>query len=420
MPRRPRRAGSRRGPAARPSPRRPAPRDRSGGRAPDPAVRAASPPRGACGARRRSAASSEASWARSRPARARCRSSRGVASATASSDSAASADPACCLVCAAARARRPRCAASRVSRADSSRNAAAAARPPRVCARSAERSSSSATASSGSAVACARCQARRSGSTAWIGRLGQRAVGVASLRRRGRSVDRGPHQRMVEPHPAGEIHESGLDRGPRRIDVHAEPGGRPPHEHRITDRLGRRHQQQPPGRGRKRLQTAEEAVLDPPVRPGAWGRANPPASSSGVRHRGSSSSASGFPWVSATMRSRTRSSIGPVTADCSRARASSSSSPWIASSGRPASGWSPPGSRTAKTSATDSATRRRATKASACREASSSHCASSTTHTQRLRLGGVGEQASTRPGRRGTGPGHRPRPRPNAVPSASR
>ena len=44
-------------------------------------------------------------------------------------------------------------------------NHAAAARPPRASARSAERSSSSATSSSGPSAACARCHARRSGST---------------------------------------------------------------------------------------------------------------------------------------------------------------------------------------------------------------------------------------------------------------
>ena len=51
------------------------------------------------------------------------------------------------------------------ARSRARRKAAAAARPPRACARSAERSSSCATSSSGPGVACARCQARRSGST---------------------------------------------------------------------------------------------------------------------------------------------------------------------------------------------------------------------------------------------------------------
>ncbi len=46
-----------------------------------------------------------------------------------------------------------------------SMNAAAAVTPPRDRAREAERSSSAATSSSGPVPACARCQARRSGST---------------------------------------------------------------------------------------------------------------------------------------------------------------------------------------------------------------------------------------------------------------
>ena len=43
----------------------------------------------------------------------------------------------------------------------------------------------------------------------------------------------------------------------------------------------------------------------------ASGSANPPASSAGVKPRGSSSSARGFPRVSAMIVSRTRSSRGP-------------------------------------------------------------------------------------------------------------
>ena len=51
------------------------------------------------------------------------------------------------------------------------------------------------------------------------------------------------------------------------------------------------------------------------------GRPNPPASSAGVSPRGSSSSASGLPRVSAMIRSRTRASSGPARAESSSARA---------------------------------------------------------------------------------------------------
>jgi len=54
----------------------------------------------------------------------------------------------------------------------------------------------------------------------------------------------------------------------------------------------------------------------------ATGRPNPPASCAGVRPRGSSSSASGLPPVSTTIRSSTRSSRRAGSTDSSRARAS--------------------------------------------------------------------------------------------------
>ena len=68
----------------------------------------------------------------------------------------------------------------------------------------------------------------------------------------------------------------------------------------------------------------------------ALGRANPPASSAGVNPRGSSNSASGLPRASATIRSRTCASSGPVSAASSSARASASGRPSTTSSGNPA------------------------------------------------------------------------------------
>jgi hypothetical protein len=103
--------------------------------------------------------------ARSTSSRARSRSSSGPAWAAANSPSAVSGAPARCLAWAAASARCARRAGSSVNPTARSKNAAAAARPPRRCARPADRSSSAATSSSGPEVACARCQARRSGST---------------------------------------------------------------------------------------------------------------------------------------------------------------------------------------------------------------------------------------------------------------
>ena len=82
-----------------------------------------------------------------------------------------------------------------------------------------------------------------------------------------------------------------------------------------------------------------------PDRGAASGRPNPPASSVGVNARGSSSSASGLPCVSAMIRSRTRGSSGPGSAESSSARASSSRSPSTTSSGNPASSCPGPAGR---------------------------------------------------------------------------
>ncbi len=146
-------------------------------------------------------------------------------------------------------------------------------------------------------------------------------------------------------------------------------------------------------------------------------RPNPPASSATVSPRGSSSSANGMPRVSATIWSRTRWSIGPLSTESSSVRASASGKPRTTSSGNPAN-W-PLVSRAAKTTPTDSAPRRRATKASTCALAWSSHCASSTRHTSGRSSATCESRLSTaRPIRNRSGAG--PALMPNAVRSASR
>ncbi len=72
-----------------------------------------------------------------------------------------------------------------------------------------------------------------------------------------------------------------------------------------------------------------------PDRDNTFGIPNPPASAAGGSPRGSSSKASGLPCVSATMRSRTRSSSGQRTTESSSTRASASASPSTTSSGSP-------------------------------------------------------------------------------------
>ena len=106
----------------------------------------------------------------------------------------------------------------------------------------------------------------------------------------------------------------------------------------VANRLGRRDEQQPLRVGREETwMRCDEAVLDavPPsgAQPDSRSRrqARPRR-----RFRGTSSSASGMPRVSATMRSRTRGSIPPSMTESSSSRASPSDRPLITSSGSPA------------------------------------------------------------------------------------
>jgi hypothetical protein len=114
-----------------------------------------------------------------------------------------------------------------------------------------------------------------------------------------------------------------------------------------------------------------------PTSNGESGVPKPPASSALVRPRVSSSRASGLPLVSATIRATTRVSSGPWTTWRSSAWASRPGSPDTISTGRPASSPLSSTSRAAKTSSTDSACRRRPTKANAWADARSSHWPSS-------------------------------------------
>ena len=153
-------------------------------------------------------------------------------------------------------------AGSGVSSAARCRNAAAAASPPRPCARSAERAISAATASSGIAVACARCQARRSGSSDRIRRVGERLVHVAAVARVRRAVDRRADERMREAHACAELDQPGRLGRPPGLGADPEPLGGAPQQAHIAERLGRRRQEQKLRVARKRLDALKEAVLD--------------------------------------------------------------------------------------------------------------------------------------------------------------
>ena len=80
-----------------------------------------------------------------------------------------------------------------------------------------------------------------------IGRFRQRAVDLAALLRPGRSVDGRANQRMTEHHSRRRASSRPSDSTAVRGRLgDPEPLGRPPHERRIADRVGRRDEQQAP------------------------------------------------------------------------------------------------------------------------------------------------------------------------------
>ena len=182
--------------------------------------------------------------------------------------------------------------------------------PPRACARPAERSSSAATSSSGIDAACARCQARRSGSISRIGCLRQGAMGCAALRsarlpgRRpsGPADDGTPLATPSSSKPSDFDGRRATDSGipsccAARHRSAGSPTGPPPRAAAsAAHRAG--------SRARRRVKLSS-MLADNGT---AAGSPNPPASWAGVSPRGSSSSASGLPRVSRTIRSSTCSS----------------------------------------------------------------------------------------------------------------
>ena len=359
------------------------------------AARGAWPPRAAAAARRCRGSSANAICARSRCSRARWSSSSGASSAVASSSSAASGAPASSLACAAASARAPRRAGSGVSSAARSRNAAAAASPPRACARSAERSSSAATSSSGPDAACARCQARRSGSASGsVASASARCTSCRSSRRR-RPVDGRAHQRMAEAHARAELDQArGLrqarsasapmpSRSAARQSSVASPTGsaaaisssRCVSAGSASSRRRKLCSMRLGQRPRRR-----EARTRPPAPPASAPRQ--------LEQRERVAAGLGDDPVADPLVQRARYARREQLARIAVREPLDDAAP-----ASPSSTTVSVGSRTAKTIATRSASRRRATNASACAEARSSHCASSTRHRQRPRLGRLGQQA---------------------------
>ena len=67
---------------------------------------------------------------------------------------------------------------------------------------------------------------------------------------------------MPEPHPGAQLKQPGLGRRRRGPIRDPQPAGRPPQQHRVSGGLGRRGQQQQPGRPGQALDPAQEILLD--------------------------------------------------------------------------------------------------------------------------------------------------------------
>ena len=144
------------------------------------------------------------------------------------------------------------------------------------------------------------------------------------------------------------------------------------------------------------------------------GRPNPLASLAALMPCGSASSASGLPRASAMIRSRTRSSSRPGTTVASRARASLTGEPFELQLRQARQLALIAGSRAAKTTASGSASSRRATNPSTCAEAPSSHWRLSTRHSSGCSATSARRPSVASPTRKRSGAA------PAATPSATR
>jgi len=105
--------------------------------------------------------------------------------------------------------------------------------------------------------------------------LGQRAVHLLQVLSRRGPVCRRAHQRMPEPHLGAELDQPRLHRRHSVLNTDPEPPGCPPHQRRVTRRLGRRGQHQQPGIFRQVLDPPPEALLDPPKQRSRAGQSEP-------------------------------------------------------------------------------------------------------------------------------------------------
>ena len=212
-----------------------------------------------------------------------------------------------------------------------------------------------------------------------IGCVRQRAVDLASLVRLGRAVDRRANQRMTERHRAVERQQAFRLDGVRGRLRDPELPRRAPQERRVAERLGRRQEQQPPRVAREPRQPPREALLDPGGQRQRRRQAEPAGELGGRQ-----------PARQLQQRERIAARLGddplqhrfvqPRREDGLQQRPRIPAAQRLDAELREAGPSHAPSSRVANTSAILSASRRRATNASARADAPSSHCASSTTH----------------------------------------
>jgi hypothetical protein len=72
-----------------------------------------------------------------------------------------------------------------------------------------------------------------------VGRLGQRSVRAAAIRRRRRPIDRRAHQRMSKAHARTELDQSSNFGRRRRVEIEPKCLGCAPQQRWVTDRLRR-------------------------------------------------------------------------------------------------------------------------------------------------------------------------------------
>src|SRR5262249_46204363 len=97
-----------------------------------------------------------------------------------------------------------------------------------------------------------------------IARLGERRVRLTPFGLRRRAIDRGANKGMAERDALPDLQEPGVLCSIGSLDRQAEVRRGAHQQERVAEWLRRRHDKQPSRVLRKRLQSAPEAVFDPP------------------------------------------------------------------------------------------------------------------------------------------------------------